>query len=108
MDPNSIKHHIRDYYAGLFAKGRTAPAALPIRSGKPLAAELGYPMDSLGLLPDELWNLFAPCGNPLPHLQCACGQRVLNLGCGAGIDSLALTLLHPEGHAVGLDVVRAI
>jgi arsenite methyltransferase len=105
MDPNRIKHHIRSYYTGLFAKGRTAPAALPIRSGKSLAAELEYPNDFLELIPDELWDLFAPCGNPLPHLLCACGQKVLNLGCGVGIDSLALTLFCPGTHVVGLDVV---
>jgi arsenite methyltransferase len=105
MDPNSIKHHIRHYYADLFAKGRTAPATLPIRSGKALAAELRYPENLLELIPDELWDLFAPCGNPLPHLQCACGRKILNLGCGVGIDSLALALLDLGIRVVGLDVV---
>jgi arsenite methyltransferase len=108
MDPNRIKHHVRDYYADLFAKGSTAPATLPIRSGKALAAELRYPEALLGLISDEHWDLFAPCGNPLPHVRCTRGQKVLNLGCGAGIDSLALALLHPEIHVVGLDVVREI
>jgi arsenite methyltransferase len=105
MDPRAIQHYVRRYYTRLFAAGHAAPRALPILSGRPLATALGYPEELLERLPDHLWDLFAPCGNPLPHLRCAAGQRVLNLGCGAGIDSFAIAACRPGTVVIGLDVV---
>jgi len=105
IDLRTIKQHIRHYYSRLFASGRTAPSALPIRSGRPLAVDLGYPEDFLELIPDPLWDLFAPCGNPLASLRCVSSQRVLNLGCGVGVDSFALGVHCPGMQVVGLDVV---
>ncbi len=105
MDPQTIKKHVQQYYTQLFARGRTAPARVPIASGRQLAMELGYPRSLCDSIPDCLWDLFAPCGNPLPYLDDLDGQWVLNLGCGAGIDSLALAAAHPGIHVVGLDVV---
>jgi arsenite methyltransferase len=104
-EPGTIKQHVRNHYSRLYASGRTAPSMLPIRCGRPLALELGYPEDFLELIPDPLWDLFAPCGNPLPSLRCVSGQRILNLGCGVGIDSFALGMHHPRLRVVGLDVV---
>jgi arsenite methyltransferase len=105
MDPRTIKKHVQQYYTQLFARGRTVPARVPIASGRQLAMELGYPRSLCDCIPDPLWDLFAPCGNPLLYLDDLEGQWVLNLGCGVGIDSLALAATHPGIHVVGLDVV---
>ncbi len=105
MDPRQIKQHIQDHYAALFFEGHTTPPKLAIPSGKPLAKELGYASDLLELIPDHIWDLFAPCGNPMPYLQCSPTERILNLGCGVGIDSFIIAA-HPLGLQVtGLDVV---
>ena len=108
MDTEEIKRHVKRYYAELFARGRTVPTTLPILSGRELATELGYPSALFDLIPDQLWDLFAPCGNPLPHLSGPENQWLLNLGCGAGIDSFAMVAQHPGTHVVGLDVVWTV
>jgi SAM-dependent methyltransferase len=105
MDPETIRKHVQQYYTQLFARGRTVPTTVRIASGRQLAMELGYPRSLCDCIPDRLWDLFAPCGNPLPYVDVLDGQWVLNLGCGVGIDSLALAATHSGVNVVGLDVV---
>ena len=104
-----IKEHVQEYYRSLFERGQVAPAHLPVRSGKRLAAELGYPPSLLDLLPEHCWQLFAPCGNPLPYLTPKPGDWILNLGCGIGIDSMAVALEYRDSvHVVGMDIFANI
>jgi len=73
--------------------------------GKSLAVELGYPTGLIDPLPEEIWEDFLPCGNVVPCLHPKPGDRVLNLGCGAGVDSIALKLsMGTELTVVNLDV----
>jgi arsenite methyltransferase len=85
-----LKKYIRKYYEHLYQgkKGITARGL----GGKPLAVELGYPAGLVDCLPDEIWEDFLPCGNVLHYLHPKPGDRVLNLGCGVGIDSIILKL----------------
>jgi ubiquinone/menaquinone biosynthesis C-methylase UbiE len=85
-----LKKHIRKYYEQLF-QGKKWVKAHEL-GGKPLAMELGYPAGIIDCLPDEIWEDFLPCGNVLQYLHPKPGDRVLNLGCGAGIDSIMLKL----------------
>lgn len=88
VDRGAIKRHIQAYYRGLFQNGQRC--SIPIQQGRNLAAALGYPLAALDFIPADRWSAFAPCGNPLPHLTPAAEDRILNLGCGAAIDSFAL------------------
>jgi arsenite methyltransferase len=109
LSSQKIQKHVQQYYRALFERGRVAPAHLPIRSGKRLAAELGYPSFLLDHIPEQYWQLFAPCGNPLPYLTLQPGDWILNLGCGIGIDSLAVALEHAESvHIVGIDIINNV
>ncbi len=55
-----------------------------------------------GLAAMEGWSL--GCGNPLAEAGLAQGERVLDLGSGAGLDAfLAARAVAPTGWAVGLD-----
>ncbi len=85
-----MKKHIRKYYEQLYQgqKGVRVRGS----AGKALALELGYPASLIDCIPDEIWEDFLPCGNVLPHIHPKPGDRVLNLGCGAGIDSIILKL----------------
>ncbi len=88
-----MKDFIVGYYEELYGeegRGSIAPGV----SGQALAADLGYPEALLRVIPAELWADFLPCGNVLPLLELRPGDVVLNLGCGVGIDSLALGLAH--------------
>jgi SAM-dependent methyltransferase len=85
-----LKKHIRKYYEQLY-QGEKRIKAHGL-GGKTLAMELGYPAGLIDCLPGEIWEDFLPCGNVLHYLHAKPGDRVLNLGCGAGIDSIILKL----------------
>ncbi|MGD9503832.1 MAG: methyltransferase domain-containing protein [Syntrophobacteraceae bacterium] len=113
MEPMEIKAHVARYYAALYAehaRGVRPCASLPIKTGKDLALELGYPVATLSaFLHESYWNSFLPCGNLLRCIDIAPGSRALNLGCGAAVDSFALAALHgPDIEIVGMDVVADI
>ncbi len=98
-----MKKHIRKYYEQLYqAKKRVNAYGL---GGKPLAVELGYPGGLFDSLPDEVWENFLPCGYVLHYINPKPGDRVLNLGCGVGIDSITLKLrVGAEFRIVNLDL----
>jgi ubiquinone/menaquinone biosynthesis C-methylase UbiE len=85
-----LKKHIRKYYEQLYLRKKGVMAHG--LGGKPLAVELGYPAGLIDCLPDEIWEDSLPCGNVLHYVHPKPGDRVLNLGCGAGIDSIILKL----------------
>jgi SAM-dependent methyltransferase len=101
MNHTAIKKHVQNHYECLFEGKKRCH--LPVEKGKDLAGTLGYPADFLEMIPQEYWDHFVPCGNPLPYLIPASGDRILNLGCGVGIDSLGVFFKH--GHQV--EVVNA-
>jgi arsenite methyltransferase len=85
------------------------PKGLPVTSGKALAEQLDYPRHPLESVPDPYWDLFAACGNLLKVTPARAGERILNLGCGVGIDSLALAAGRDGSvRVVGMDVVKEI
>jgi SAM-dependent methyltransferase len=97
-----MKKYVQNYYEQLYQDKKGGKVFQS--GGKSLAVELGYPAGLIDSLPDEIWEYFLPCGNVLPFLHPKPGERVLNLGCGAGIDSIALKLsLGAELTVVNLD-----
>jgi ubiquinone/menaquinone biosynthesis C-methylase UbiE len=107
MDPHKISSHIQTYYSALFAGANQC--RLSVLSGRALAASLGYPIEKLSFIPDTLWTHVLPCGNPLPLITPLANDFILNLGCGAGLDSFSLSLTtKPSIRVVGLDVVRTV
>ncbi len=85
-----MKKHIRKYYED-FYQGKKGAKVLPL-AGRSLAVELDYPAGFIDSIPEEIWEDFLPCGNVVPYIHPKPGDRVLNLGCGAGVDSIVLKL----------------
>lgn len=107
MDSQDIRSHIRDYYTRFFQRGQQRE--LPVQTGRSLARALGYPIECLDFVQEEHWRRFIPCGNPLPLISPVAGDRILNLGCGIGLDSYALSLTQGAPvDIVGMDVVFGI
>lgn len=78
-------------------------------TGRFLADRLGYPADRVAALPDAVVESFAGVGNPFAWGEPAAGETVLDLGSGAGFDTLqAATMVGSGGRAVGVDMTPAM
>jgi len=78
-------------------------------TGWPLARRLGYSDEWLAKLPPGSIESFAGTGNPFSLGSLKTGERVVDIGCGAGIDSLiAAQMVGPSGHVIGVDMTSAM
>lgn len=74
-------------------------------TGRPLAAMLDYPAEIVDSLPDQVVESFAGVNNPFSVGELRPGEVVLDVGSGAGFDSLlAANLVGPTGRVVGVDM----
>ena len=78
-------------------------------TGRPLAEILGYQAEWLDELPEGSIESFAGTGNPFTLGTLALGDLVVDVGCGAGIDSLiAAKMVGPEGAVIGVDMTPSM
>lgn len=78
-------------------------------TGRPLARLLGYDDAWLEGIPEGAIESFAGTGNPFSLGLLQPGERVVDVGCGAGIDSLiAARMVGPDGQVVGVDMTPAM
>lgn len=69
------------------------------------ALRIGYPATALEQLSEDACEAFAGVANPFHWGLPQPGERVVDLGSGAGMDSLLAALsVGPEGHVVGVDM----
>jgi arsenite methyltransferase len=73
-------------------------------TGRAWAEDLGYPAE-LANVPETAVESFAGVANPWTMGRLAAGERVLDLGSGAGTDSLiAAQMVGEHGRVVGIDM----
>ena len=78
-------------------------------TGRKLTRILGYDDAWLDGIPETAIEAFAGTGNPFSLGELAQGEKVVDIGCGAGIDSLiAAKLVGDEGEVVGVDMTSAM
>jgi SAM-dependent methyltransferase len=76
-----------------------------VRSDSAAVAESFYAPGELAGLPRGAVELALGVGHPLRHAALRPGETVLDLGCGAGIDTLlAAQAVGPAGRAIGVDM----
>ena len=101
IDVELLKREIKKTYASVSqepAKDFVFP------TGRPWAEDLGYP-EELANVPDTAVESFAGVANPFTLGRLALGERVLDLGCGAGTDSLvAAQMVGQSGRVTGIDM----
>lgn len=78
-------------------------------TGRPLAAMLGYDAAEVDWLPASTVGSFAGTGNPFALGRLAEGETVVDIGCGAGFDTLlAARQVGPRGKVIGVDMTEAM
>lgn len=89
-----------------YAEVATDPAkGFHFHTGRPLAALLGYTDELLEGIPEDAIARLAGTGNPFALGPLHPGETVVELGCGAGMDTLiASRMVGPAGHVVSIDM----
>ena len=106
LDVDELRRVIQDEYA-LVA---TVPErGFHFHTGRPLARRLDYEDAWLDGVPESTIESFAGTGNPFSMGTPARGECIVDVGCGAGIDSLiASKMVGPRGRVVGIDMTPAM
>src|SRR5690348_11860928 len=74
-------------------------------TGRAWAQDLGYPADLLARVPEASCESFAGVANPFSLGPLEPGEHVLDVGCGAGMDSLvAAQMVGAAGSVTGIDM----
>jgi SAM-dependent methyltransferase len=101
IDVQLLKSEIKKTYASVSAE---PDRDFIFPTGRAWAQDLRYPAE-LAAVPDAAVESFAGVANPWVLGRLAPGERVLDLGSGAGTDSLiAAQMVGEKGHVTGIDM----
>jgi len=101
IDVDVLRSEIRKTYA---AVSQEPEREFIFPTGRSWAEDLGYP-DVLANVPDAAVESFAGVANPFALGSLVTGERVLDVGSGAGTDSLvAAQMVGPTGSVTGIDM----
>lgn len=98
----ALRQAIRGKYRGV---ARRPEGRFPYPVGRSSALRLGYTREWIDAAPAPVLRRFVGVGNPFRARRPRAGERVLDLGCGAGFDVfVAALLVGASGRAVGVDL----
>ncbi len=102
MEREDILRGVRAKYRSVCSK---AVGQFPYPVGRPSAQQLGYRPEWLCRIPSAVIDLFVGIGNPFRVFELQSGRRVLDVGCGCGMDSMVASMLvGPSGAVTGVDL----
>jgi SAM-dependent methyltransferase len=106
LDVEVLRGAIQEEYAEVAANPQKG---FHFHTGRPLARMLEYANEWLIGIPEAAIESFAGTGNPFSLGEILPGERVVDVGCGAGIDSLiAAKKVGPQGHVTGVDMTPSM
>ena len=102
----TLREAVRAKYADV---AEQPVGSFPYPIGREGAFALGYEPAWLASVPTEVVDRFVGVGNPLAVERPGLGERVLDLGCGCGLDVLvAARCVGGQGYVVGVDLTSAM
>lgn len=102
MTPDRLRDSIRRRYAQV-AQRPEGQFKYPV--GRASAEHLGYRAEWLDRISPEVVDRFVGVGNPFSLGEPQSGWRIVDVGCGCGMDSqVAAQLAGPAGQVIGVDV----
>ena len=106
LDVNTLRGAIQEEYDEVAANPQKG---FHFHTGRPLARMVEYLDEWLEGIPESCIESFAGTGNPFSLGELRPGERVVDVGCGAGIDSLiAAKKVAPDGQVVGVDMTPSM
>ena len=106
VDRGQLREQIQSKYTDV---ANEPEKGFHFHTGYPLTRMLGYPEAEVNAIPSETVSSFAGTGNPFSMGRLNSGEVVLDLGCGAGMDSLiAAQQVGPGGHVNAVDMTESM
>jgi arsenite methyltransferase len=102
VDSGALREEVRAKYREVAVSPNST---FHFHTGRPLAARLGYDERLVDALPDRAVDSFAGVGNPFSLRRLQPGERVVDVGSGAGFDSfVAAGQVGSSGRVIGIDM----
>ena len=106
VDIDQLRDNVKSKYSDV---ATNPEEGFHFHTGRPLAAMLFYTAEDLEGLPESAIESFAGTGNPFSQGRLNPGESVVDVGSGAGFDSLqAARQVGPSGSIIGVDMTQAM
>ena len=104
LTPETLRAEISKEYAVV---ATNPEEEFHFHTGRRLAEILEYAEDYINSVPESGLESFAGTGNPFSMGKLKRGENVVDVGSGAGFDSLlAAQMVGPEGHVIGVEMTE--
>lgn len=104
VDADALREDVKDKYREV---ALDPGGEFHFHTGRFVAKRCGYDDGIAGAMPDQAIESFAGVANPFALRNLAAGERVIDLGSGAGFDCfVAASMVGTDGAVIGIDMTE--